>query len=258
MAELTGISLGWGVQSFTMVAMSALGELPMVDVALHSDTTYERERTYAFAAKWTPWLEERGIHVVTVSNAEQTAYVTTNKTDIPAFTTTGQSNGMLRRQCTGRWKIDPMRRWITQELKQRNVTKSPGIVEQWLGITVDEAERMKPSDVKYIVTRWPLIEKRMTRQDCISWLIHHGLEVPPKSSCVFCPYHSLWSWWELKDSGGPDWEKSIEVDRAIRKVRPPHDLYLHPQRIPLEEIRTPQDNGQMSLFSNECEGVCGV
>lgn len=65
---MIALSLGWGVQSFALAAMSALGELPKVDVAIHADTTHEREATYAFAAQWTPWLEARGVHVATVIN----------------------------------------------------------------------------------------------------------------------------------------------------------------------------------------------
>lgn len=53
MSELTVASLGWGVQSWVLVAMSALGELPKVDFAIHSDTTWERSATYDFAQQWT-------------------------------------------------------------------------------------------------------------------------------------------------------------------------------------------------------------
>lgn len=60
------ISLGWGVQSWTLAAMSALGELPPVSVAIHADTTHEMQATYEFAATWAPWLEERGVQVATV------------------------------------------------------------------------------------------------------------------------------------------------------------------------------------------------
>ena len=47
------ISLGWGVQSFTLAAMVALGELEPVDYAIHADTTHESILTYRFAEKWT-------------------------------------------------------------------------------------------------------------------------------------------------------------------------------------------------------------
>lgn len=33
------ISLGWGVQSWSLAAMAALGEIPRVDYAIHADTT---------------------------------------------------------------------------------------------------------------------------------------------------------------------------------------------------------------------------
>ena len=35
------LSLGWGVQSWTLAAMAALGEIPKPDFAVHSDTTHE-------------------------------------------------------------------------------------------------------------------------------------------------------------------------------------------------------------------------
>ena len=51
------LSLGWGVQSFTLAAMAALGEIEPVDFAIHADTRHEFSGTYEFAKTWTPWLE---------------------------------------------------------------------------------------------------------------------------------------------------------------------------------------------------------
>lgn len=245
------LNLGWGVQSFTLAAMVALGELPQIDAAVHADTTHERSATYTFAAQWTPWLEEHGVKVVTV-RVTNTMPINNGYgwPEIPAFATS-ESGGSIQRQCTGRWKIKPIRRWL-----QANRNGEP--VEQWLGISLDEAERMKPSDVKYITCRWPLIEKRMSRNDCINWLQRHDLDVPVKSSCVFCPYHNRSAWYDMKAENGADWQKAVEVDAAIRKVRPPYDLFLHSDRIPLTDIRSPQDNGQMNMFSEECSGYCFI
>lgn len=253
------ISLGWGVQSFTIAAMSALGELPPVHAAIHADTTHEREETYAFSRRWSEWLIERGVNVVTVSDQKQAQYVSTEKTDIPAFTVSPFSDGQLRRQCTGRWKINPMRRWVSAELERLGISKRPGVVEQWLGISLDEVERIKPSDVKYITHHWPLIEKRMTRVGCVKWLQSYGLEVPPKSACIFCPYHNAAAWRELKRNKS-DWDKAVMVDEAIRKTRPPFDLYIHPSRRPLKDLdfRSQQERGQLELFAEECSGVCFV
>ena len=245
------LSLGWGVQSFTMTAMSALGDLPRVDAAIHADTTHERSDTYTFAERWTPWLEEHGVKVVTVkAHNKVEALDNYGGCMIPAYI---DSKGTFNRQCTSIWKRAPIRKWI-----QANREGQP--VELWLGISLDEAARMKPSDVKYITHRWPLIERRMSRNNCVQWLQAHGLEVPPKSSCVFCPYHDTRTWHELKMSGNGDWTKAVAVDEAIRKARPPYDLFVHPARKPLVEVdlRTAEEKGQLRLWDEECEGMCGI
>jgi len=247
------ISLGWGVQSFTLAAMSALGELPKVDYAIHADTTHESQLTYKFARKWTPWLEEHGIVVVVVATHEKKNIIDKwGGMQLPAFTASAKGEGQIRRQCTHEWKIRPMRQWL-----QANRNGEP--VEQWIGISLDEYQRMKPADVKYITNVWPLIDKRMARADCIKWLEAHGLDVPNKSACTFCPFHTTREWREIKNNS-VDWEEAIQVDRMIRTARPPADLFVHPSRKPLEEVdfRTAEEKGQLSLWDNECTGMCGV
>ena len=248
------LSLGWGVQSWTLAAMVALGEFEQVDYMIHADTTHEASWTYRHAKKYTAWLEDYRQKVITVKPNKNKlgAFNQYAGVFIPAYTTDGKSQGQLRRQCTGDWKIAPMRRKI-QELRNKEH------VEMWLGITLDEFQRMKSSDVKYITNRWPLIEKRMTRNDCKNWLIKHGLDIPKRSACVFCPYHSTGEWREVSKSKY-DWQAALEHDFAIRKARPPFDLFVHPARIPLADVdlRTAEEKGQMKLWDEECTGICGV
>lgn len=234
----------------------ALGELPPVDVAIHADTTHERSQTYEFARRWTPWLEVRGVKTVTVEADNTDAIDAYGGMMLPAYMWKDGSPAKFSRQCTDKWKRAPLRAYI-----QRHRSGAP--VELWLGISTDEYKRMRDSDVKYITHRWPLIEQKMSRKDCEAWLTAHNLEIPVKSSCVFCPYHNRAAWQELKQSGNGDWEKAVEVDEAIRKARPPYDLFVHPARIPLADVdlRTPQEKGQMELWANweeECSGICGV
>lgn len=118
---------------------------------------------------------------------------------------------------------------------------------------------MKSSDVKYITRRWPLIEMRMTRHDCELYLKAHDLEVPSKSACTFCPFHNTAEWRRIKNTP-EDWQEAIMVDRAIRKARPPYDLFVHSSRKPLEDVdlRTDIQRGQLSLWDEECSGLCGI
>lgn len=256
---MTVLSLGWGVQSFTLAAMSALDELPKVDYAIHADTMHERTATYEFAAKMTPWLTEKGITVLTV-RSDHTALQRSGMIMIPARTD-GEKGGQQKRMCTGDWKLDPMRREMSRLLKVHGLKKYPGVVEQWIGISYDESERQRPSGQRYIVNRWPLLERWMTRYDCERWLQDHGLPVPAKSACVFCPYRDDKTWLELQREQSCDFEQAQKADAFIRKARPPYDLYLHRKLKPLGDIdfrSEAERSGQLSLWQDECTGLCGV
>lgn len=263
------ISLGWGVQSFALAAMSALGVLPKVDAAIHADTTHERAETYDFARRWTPWLEERGVRVITVKDKVGRLACVRKSVMIPAFTTwtEGDSSGQLRRQCTHDWKIMPIRRWLQANrgipvaVEACEIIERKQPVEQWLGITLDEVTRMKPSNVQYITNAYPfceMLDRPWTRGMVMRWLQENDLEIPVKSSCVFCPYHDRGTWREIKMSGNGDWSKALDVDEAIRDKRPGYKCYLTAQRIPLAEVdfRSEEDHGQLSLWGEECEGMC--
>ena len=245
------ISLGWGVQSFTMAAMVALGELPMVDAVIHADTTHERTATYEFEDRWSRWLVDRGINLVTVRADDTEPIGKYDDLQIPAFPKAeGEKRGIYRRQCTDDWKIAPLRRWLREQ---------GGIklgVELWIGISLDEFRRMRESGVQYIKNRWPLIEKKMTRADCIAWLKSHGLEVPSKSSCIFCPMHTYDYWLDLKQNGNGDWDRVVEFDELIRDMHPPDKIYLTQNCKPIKQVAN--ELGLQMSFEDECSGFCFV
>ena len=262
------LSLGWGVQSWTLAAMAALGEIPMPDYAVHADTTHEMQGTYAHAAKWTPWLEEHGIPVVTVQASEKMLATAEwekypEGLGIPAYSIelkTG-SEGQIRRECTADWKIMPLRRFARSIIGKT----SPECVEMWMGISLDEWQRMRTADVKYIKNVYPLVDRRRSRAYCIAWLEQHGLDVPPKSACTFCPFHNKDHWKRLKQAGGADWEEAVAVDGLIRNLGRGRGTefqnFVHPSRIPLEEaVRIPEDYGakQMEMDMPCDSGHCFV
>lgn len=258
MSELRVLSLGWGVQSFTLAAMSALGELPKLDMAIHADTTWEREATYAFAEEYTPWLEAHGIPVYSACSMSARAIERPGNTLnlIPAFFEGNKGTVPVSRQCTSRWKIGVVHELIKQELKARGLKRTPGVVEQWLGISWDEASRASNSEVQYIENRHPLIEKatRMKRSDCITWLTKHGLPLPKKSSCVHCPYHNQESWIEQKREYPEDWAQSVYYDKLLtatptqikgKRIK----LYVHRATRPLSEVvYLPEESGYSQSF----------
>jgi len=245
------LSLGWGVQSFTLAAMAALGDIEPIAAAVHSDTTWERQATYKFAAMMTPWLEERGVRVVRVEDDKATKRVLSGEM-IPAYSPGKNGNvGWAFRTCTQRWKIIPLRRWLSKHRNGDNVSLI-------FGISQDEWQRMRISDVGYIENLYPLIDMNMTRNDCKSYLIAHDLPIPVKSSCTFCPFHSDQAWGELKRENGEDWYQAVEIDEKIRNARHPRRLFLHDSCKPLPEaVRIPEDEGAVQLTmldDTACDG----
>ncbi len=253
------LSLGWGVQSWTLAAMAALGEIPKPDYAVHADTTHEMQGTYAHAKKWTPWLEEHGIPVVTVQASDKV--VGTNVWAkpygensegilIPAFSVDAATDkkGQIRRQCTTRWKIAPLRRFARSTVGKT----SPECVQMWMGISLDEWQRMRTSDVQYIKNIYPLVDQRLNRAWCVAWLEEHGLDIPTKSACTFCPFHNKDHWRHMKQQGGQDWNEAVTVDEIIRNKGKgdgtKFQLFIHPSGKPLPEaVNIPEDYGAKQL-----------
>jgi hypothetical protein len=250
------LSSGLGVQSWTLMFKSAMGELPKLDVIIHADTSWEGEATHAYAKKYLPIIQATGIDYVTLSSLS-TRHPERHKTNllVPAIVQNKSGGlGRLNRQCTTRWKLDPVRQAIRQELQLKGLKPKPEAVELWIGISWDEATRARSSDVKYIAHRYPLLEKatRMTRQQCKDWLTANGFDIPPKSSCTHCTYHDNRTWEAQKREGGTDWQRSVQFDRAIRNKGGRYGLlYIHRSGKPLEQaVRIPEDEGytQPGLF----------
>lgn len=265
------ISLGAGVQSSTMALMAAHGEItPMPVAAIFADTQAEPKAVY----EWLDWLEAKlPFPVIRVSRgnlAEDSLKLRTskktgnryNECQPPAFVIDGRKDktSILSRACTKNHKIVPIRRAISKLRDGREQ------ITQWVGISRDEAHRMKPSPVKYIINRWPLVDMRMTRHGCLDWMKSNGYPQPPRSACYFCPYRSDASWRHLIETDLDAFDAAVDYERKLRCVSRNLDgmnikaLYLHRSMQPLDSIDFDAltDDPQLSLFGNECEGMCGV
>jgi hypothetical protein len=164
---------------------------------------------------------------------------------------------MVRRQCTSEYKIQVVKQKV-RELMGIEKGKRMKPCEMWLGITMDEASRMKESQMYNITYKYPLIDLRLRRSDCISFFKKNDYPIPMKSSCIFCPYHSDKFWKDLKSEGNGVWDLAVEVDEAIRDAskRGLNDkLFLHRTCLPLDQV---QFADQQDLWDEECEGYCGL
>ena len=260
-ADLKVISLGLGVQSTAVYLMSSMGMLPRADVAIFADPQAEHYKTYEILQWLLGWKEENnGIDIVV--NKDRNIYTDQLKTNphkhirvpqIPAHTT---PSGIARRQCTYEYKIMPVIK-STRKLHGLKPRKRMKPTEFWLGISTDEIQRMKKSQLYNIEYFYPLIYTGMSRLDCIDFFKENNFPVPPKSSCVFCPFHSNSFWKEIQKENGSAWKMSIEVDEKIRiKNGMRGKMYLHPSRKPLKDINF--EDYQMAFDGFDCEGHCGI
>lgn len=266
------ISLGGGVQSSTMALMAAKGEItPMPKAAVFADTQAEPKSVYT----WLEWLTAQlpfPVEVVTAGDLSKTALTLRTrpsgtgqwtKSVIPAYTLdpTGKK-GHMQRVCTYDYKV---RQLIKAQRRIGQVRRGQKIVSvsSWIGISTDEAARMKPSREPWVEHRWPLIELGMSRQDCLDWMRTNGFPTPPRSACVFCPFHSDREWMRLRDEEPSEFAVAVQFEQDLQRTKAQTDNmrgvpYLHNSRVPLSQVVFKDDPKKANDWNNECEGLCGV
>lgn len=246
----------------------------MPDFAVFADTQAEPKHVY----DWLDWLEKQlPFPVVRVTNGNLTdvslkVFKKENgekwmKRLIPVFglSPSGEVTAALGRKCTADYKIKPILKHIR---KACGVTHGQKVstVTQWIGISYDEMQRMKPSQNFWTQHRWPLVELKMRRSHCLDWMKANGYPEPPRSACYYCPFHSNEEWRRLKVTDPEHYEKAVAFDKVLRQKTSDNTnfrmkIYLHRSCKPLDEIdfRSEEDKGQLGFdFQSECEGMCGI
>lgn len=279
------LSLGAGVQSSVVLLLSCKGLLPKLDYAIFADTQWESKDVYWHL--W--WLAEQadaaGINIIVNSAGNIRADLlrsmvpgTKEKNQrcvsMPLFTRDGETNsfGMVRRQCTQEYKLKVIERSIRENIL--GIQKGERVpadvhVNQWIGISLDEKQRMRMSEKRWQTNIYPLIgwpkqqmEKRWTRSMCLEWF---GQNYPdrrlPRSACIGCPFRHDNGWREMKEERPEEFADACDFDRRIRKFGALRgDVFIHERRIPLEDVDLTKPNPtQQNLFATqECLGMCGV
>lgn len=213
--------------------------------------------------------------------------------------------GLLGRKCTADYKITPIQRLQREMVKAlmpawrkkhkgaltiwnayqkalviAKKTKTPvpaypreawdemqsnPLVIQWIGISTDEAQRMKPSRVPYIRSVWPLIDAGISRKQCIQWMVAKGFPIAPRSACTFCPFHGDEEWIRLRDESPDDFAAAVQFEKDLQESCTKQEVlkgvpYLHDSCKPLDQVvfKSLPSHQQLNHFGNECEGLCGV
>lgn len=251
---------GGGKQSVAIGVLIVQGKLPVPERAVIADTGREGSSTWRYLEQhMQPLLDTVGlrIEIVPHSYSARDLYDLRGNTLIPAYTPRGE--GQLRTFCSGEWKRDAVRRWL-REPERGYGPKNPII--QWIGYSRDEIGRVRPSERRWIDTKWPLLMGygiTLSRRDCIRIILAAGMPEPEKSACYICPFKTNTEWVYQRDHQPQDHAKAIQIDQEIRE----HDkkgegLYLHRSGVPLAEAElTVSDPPKHPLFgqSDSCNAV---
>jgi len=265
------LSFGAGVQSTTLLRMAIAEEIEPMQHAVFSDTGWEPPAVYRHLAVCRDEAERAGIefHVVSNGNIREDALDVDHRfASMPLHVTNPDgSYGMVRRQCTSEYKLKPLlaKQRELAGLKPRGRTKEHRITSV-IGISWDESRRMRDAAFPWIRNEYPLVDRRLTRADCLAWHDRRALAHPPRSACIGCPFHSNREWRAIRVDADA-WADAVEFDRLIRHgsqrrgVEPMRGVqFLHRSRQPLADVdlRTEEERGQGSLWEGECEGMCGL
>lgn len=248
-----------------------------LDAAIFADTQAEPADVY----RWLGWLESeiaksahpfQVLRVTKGSLTEASLRVRTSKQtglnylkhSIPAYMKRANgAGGIMGRACTLDYKIIPVQQAAKNIAKVKRGQKTAS-AEIWIGISRDEAHRMKPSREPWAVHMWPLIDAGMNRKDCLAWMESRGYPKPPRSSCAYCPYHSDKEWLRLKSDEPESFAAAVAYEARLQSsvsqiCRLDGVPYLHSSRVPLASVDfSTHQSTEPSLFGNECEGMCGV
>lgn len=220
------LSLGAGVQSTTVLLLACEGVIPTFDYALFADTGWEPKAVYENLARLRRHAAKFGIPVCTVSagNIRDDALDPAHRfVSMPLHVLNPDgSHGLARRQCTGEYKIAPLKKAVRELLGYPHPRRVPRGVyaEQAIGISTDEFGRAKDSDVQYLRNVFPLIELGWNRDRCVQYLAERGFGNTVKSSCLGCPFHGNAGWRWIRDNDPDGWADAVAFDHAIRRGYP--------------------------------------
>jgi 3'-phosphoadenosine 5'-phosphosulfate sulfotransferase (PAPS reductase)/FAD synthetase len=200
----TYLSLGAGVDTTAILLMPDI--MRQIDFVMFADTGSENPETYSYLEKYIkPYLEKIRKPLFIVKGEENVKGVV--KTNMEAAYL-GWKIIPVRflRHCTDKWKIKPMHRYLTEHY--------PGeMLKVVIGFAYDEIQRVNSTRWKDQEVWYPLIEKKMTRDDCVRYIISKGFPVPPKSGCFYCPFQRLDQWKELRFKHPDLWQRAIILEK---------------------------------------------
>ncbi|KQY83684.1 hypothetical protein ASD24_29600 [Paenibacillus sp. Root52] len=268
------LSFGGGTQSAHLMEQHLRGEIHY-DYIVFSDTGAEPQFIHEQVAWWQRRQQQVGnktpfiiTHHNKITGGLEEMLMLWIHTDYQRFQmpvycatlnrTTGaiKPAGMLPRQCTVDFKINPVKRAVRHAVLERHGLKSNQKMPENIGFVIDigfsydEIRRINTDQspqYQYIRLAYPLVEENLTTADSIRFLEENHFPTR-RSRCYLCPFNC-----DGDRDIGMDWDEIIEIeplsflkacwfDNEIRRVQLTGTKvmnsvpYLHYSRRPLQEV----------------------
>jgi hypothetical protein len=193
------LNWGGGVDS-TAIAFKLREQKIDPDLVMFSDTGSEKDATYEWISAFTTVMEDWGWDVVRVQYTPARANYSTLLENC-LLNRTLPSLAFGYGKCSLKFKGDVMDSWI------KGVSRGPNKKAAWVPYVTAKVQGSKvtkligydngPIDARRSIDvhecadfyyRYPLREEwKLDREGCMKLIRANGFDVPPKSSCTFCP-----------------------------------------------------------------------
>lgn len=269
MTPLHVFSFGAGVQSTAIALMlvhqpERFTKLP--DHIVFADPGAESPQTYRHLKKMYRLLKDAGMECSIIRPDKAIQHDQRGLSTVPWFTRSLSDNvGMLRRQCTREYKIDPINRFIRAKLGYQKGDCIPvGSAVVWLGISTDERQRASTNPNRWITNFYPLLEMGIDRRECQLLNYHYLDYLVPKSACYFCPYTKRVEWERRKLEDPRAFDRAVKLDEQIRhlptfgKAKIDDPCFVSGNAYPLASSFVGEQQVLDFGFATEGCGVCGT
>ena len=230
------ISYGGGSPSLALIVLNIKKQIKpitgrdQVDEIIFADTGWERSDIISQTKEIKKYIESHGYKFTIVQSelGSLENYLEDQLKDdgfvpIPYLS---KDKGIGQRQCTNQFKLRPINSYL-----RKNYGPISRIAQ--LGIHYDEFQRVKDPVIKRDVNRFPLVDLKLRRADCVKILEEEGLPIPPKSACVGCPYLPASRFINLSKEIPADFERAEKIDTVLNKKK----QYLSKTMIPLSMLK---------------------
>jgi len=208
------VSYGGGTNSTAMlILMKRRGERPAL--IMFADTGDEKPETYSHLYVMQSWCMVNDFPQITVVKNDQPKALLDGSLSsecIRLGTMPSKTFGFS--SCSVKWKVTPQEKYLKQWMQERILES----IIHYIGYDYDEIHRsQKPAPAQeWRDRRYPLIDARWGRDECVAAIDAEGLPRPGKSACFMCPSSKKWEVVWLKKTHPELYGKAIAMEaRAI-------------------------------------------